>query len=72
MLVLPPAGERDAHLIAIGKDVATRAAGRDAEAVFAAGRALTLDQAREEALRFIESVKNARIARPEDQERGSH
>jgi hypothetical protein len=40
--------------------------------VFAAGRALTLDQAREEALRFIESVKNARIARPEDQERGSH
>ena len=70
-LGLPPAGERDAQLITIGKDVATRAAGSGAEGMRAAGRALTLDQAREEAMRFIDSV-NARSPRNERHEQDPH
>jgi predicted ATPase/class 3 adenylate cyclase len=57
-LRLPPAGDRDARLIATGKTAAMQAAGNDAEPALAAGRALTLDQAREEAMRFVDSVKS--------------
>jgi predicted ATPase len=55
-LALPPPGERDARLIATGKALATAAAGAEADSLLAAGRALTLDQARDEALKFVDSV----------------
>jgi hypothetical protein len=55
-LGLPPSGERDANLIAAGKSLAKRSGGKDAESHLAAGRLLTLDQARDEALRFVASV----------------
>jgi hypothetical protein len=55
-LSLPPAGDRDARLIAGAKAQAIKAAGEEAGLLLAAGRALTLDQAKDEALRFIDSV----------------
>ena len=55
-LGLPPPGERDARLIASGRALATAAAGAEAESLLAVGRALTLDQARDEALKFVDSV----------------
>lgn len=55
-LGLPPPGERDARLIVTGRALATAATGAEAESLLAAGRALTLDQARDEALKFVESV----------------
>ena len=54
-LGLPPPGERDARLIAMGRTLAT-AASTEADSLLAAGRALTLDQARDEALAFVDSV----------------
>jgi tetratricopeptide (TPR) repeat protein len=55
-LALPPPGERDARLIATGRALATAAAGAEADSLLAAGRTLTLDQARDEALKFVASV----------------
>jgi predicted ATPase len=55
-LHLPPAGERDARLVNAGVDSAVRAAGDNAESLLAAGRRLSLDQARNEALRFVDQL----------------
>ena len=53
-LHLPPAGERDARLADAGVDLATKAAGDTAESLLGAGGRLSLEQARDEALRFVE------------------
>jgi predicted ATPase/class 3 adenylate cyclase len=55
-LHLPPAGDRDAGLVNAGVDLAAKAAGENAESLLAAGRRLSLDQARNEALRFVEQL----------------
>jgi predicted ATPase/class 3 adenylate cyclase len=55
-LHLPPAGERDARLVDEGVNLAKRAASADAESLLAAGRKLSLDQARHEALQFVEQL----------------
>ena len=55
-LDLPPPGDREIHLLAAGFDRALSALGADAESLLAAGRSLTLDQAREESLRFVASI----------------
>ena len=52
-LGLPPPADRETRLLATGIDSATRAVGADAESLLAAGQALTLEQAREESLRFV-------------------
>ena len=49
-LELPPPTEADKRLVAAGEDAAIREAGRSANTHCAAGRTLTLDQARDEAI----------------------
>jgi tetratricopeptide (TPR) repeat protein len=70
-LDLPPPGDREVRLLAVGLDRAMSALGADAEPLLAAGRTLTLDQAREESLRFVASIaSSASVARNGDQNAG--
>jgi predicted ATPase/class 3 adenylate cyclase len=55
-LRLPPVGESDARIVENGLAQATQAAGSDAERLLESGRALTFDQARDEAIRLIGTV----------------
>jgi predicted ATPase len=56
ILDLPPPGDREVRLLAVGLDTARSALGADAEPLLAAGRTLSLEQAREESLRFVASI----------------
>jgi hypothetical protein len=61
-LDLPPPGDREIRLLTVGFTKATSALGADAESLLAAGRTLTLDQAREESLRFVASIAPTALA----------
>jgi predicted ATPase len=55
-LRLPPRLESDDHRVALGLAAATRAAGSDAASALAEGRALSLEQARDEALQLAAAL----------------
>jgi predicted ATPase/class 3 adenylate cyclase len=58
-LSLPPLGESEARMVEWGLDVARRAAGVEAEPLLAAGRKLTLEQARDESLTLLAAPSQA-------------
>jgi tetratricopeptide (TPR) repeat protein len=61
-LRLPPRFESDEHRFASGLDQATRAAGASAPAALAAGRTLSLERVRDEALALATAIADATTA----------